>query len=189
MPVAETAWKSSQSGLAYLNGDWSIAAAKLPAVRWSWHDLSYHPDPRELEEFSKNYFYERIAEPAKQFSRFGARIDMIISENDMVQDQCGLPSDERYVLKQDRAGAIEQEGLCILCVWNTALPWSERMAPTDRGHSACSVHNKVCLHEAISGLDRLFEQLNYVQTGGDLRRGQRPLKGPRARSRMTRGKR
>lgn len=167
LPAADNTWIKKPWGSAYVKGEWSTLSARFPTPRWSWHDRSYHPDPKELELFSESYFKERILHPAQGIKQFGIRPDIEITTDQLQHDQTGTEIDYRYVLKQARGAEVEQEALCFLCVWNVTKTWTERINPIDAGHSASAVHNRTCLCEALYGIDLLFEDLRVRAAGGD----------------------
>lgn len=114
-----------------VDGEWDADLLWLPEPVYSYFDERYHPDPRELELFSQDYFQLRIVQRSLDAAPYGARSDMTFTaaELEAIKAHTESPSDDKYAFIAGERGRVVQEGLDLLQCHHELLRWTERIRP------------------------------------------------------------
>lgn len=165
-----------------IDGEWDGDLLWLPEPTYSYWDERYHPDPRELERFSEEYFELRIIQCHHTDIPYGARDDMIFtaSERTAIKASALNASDKKYVFIAGERGRVEQEGLDILQCHNPLLRWSERMRPF------CGPPSEQCENQGTQLRLAFIQVIIYWRNQISMVGGKLPEFGPTSKPQLPR---
>jgi len=139
--------------------EWSAVSAGFPLAPYSTHDSRYHPDPGEYARFCETMYMERIQQTCEaNVTGYGVYPQLEYEDIRLPEMDNDIKQDDKYRKISTRGELVVQDALCILCVNNPHLCWTERCSSHNQ-----DAHQRQCLHRNLN----LLLELDRTAENGD----------------------